>query len=142
MKSKRSRFRWIVCIATLLVLCIVSSDKPMMGAEQASSVAVQCPSVVEDASGSAIFSDPESDIFARLRDTNRWGISSNMLHLRVSTGRTLSFSSLSQRIVRMALVCLSGNTPSENLNYAQCHTIASIRFHIGYFIYHRCQMRC
>lgn len=142
MKTRGSRFRWIACIATLLLLCIVSSDRPEMGAEQAPLPASQCSFVAEETASSAILSNPESDIFSHLYETNRWGLSSNTLHLRVPAGRTLSFSNLSQRIIRMAMAYLYGDTTIEQLNYAQCHTIASIRFHIGYFIYHRCQMRC
>lgn len=142
MKTKGSRFRWIACIATLLLLCIVSSDKAEMGVEQTPLTASQCSFVAEETASSAILSNPESDIFSHQLNTNRWGLSSNTLHLRVPASRTLSFGHLSQRIVRIAAVYLYGDTTTEQLNYAQCHTIASIRFHIGYFIYHRCQMRC
>ena len=142
MKTKGSRFRWIACIATLLLLCIVSSDKAEMGAEQSVLPPIPCAYIAEDTSEDATISNPESDIFSHLHETNRWGLSSNTLNLRVPANRTLSFNNLSQRIVRMAAVYLYGDTTTEQLNYAQCHTIASIRFHIGYFIYHRCQMRC
>ncbi len=142
MKTKGSRFRWIACIATLLLLCIVGSDRPGMGAEPAPLTASQCTFVAEETAGGAVLTDPVSDTFTHLRETNRWGLSSNMLHVRVASGRTLSFSNLSQRIARMALASLCGHATTEQLNGSQCHTIASIRFHIGYFIYHRCQMRC
>ena len=142
MKTKGSRFRWIACIATLLLLCIVSSDKPEMGVEQSVLPPIPCPYIAEDTSEDAPISTPENDIFTHQLNTNRWGLSSNTLHLRVPANRTFSFNNLSQRIVRMAAVYLYGDTTTEQLNYAQCHTIASIRFHIGYFIYHRCQMRC
>ena len=142
MKKRFSRIRWIVCLATLLLLCIVGSDKPERCTEQPFSSASQCAFVADETSGDIIFSEPGSDILTRLRDTNRWGLSSNALHLRAPVGRTVSFSNPSQRIVRMAMLYLCGHTDTEQLNYAQCHTIASKRFHIGYFIYHRCQMRC
>ena len=142
MKTKGSRFRWIACIATLLLLCIVSSDKPEMGAEQSVLPPIPCAYIAEDTSDDATISNPENDIFTHQLNTNRWGLSSNTLHLRVPASRTLSFSHLSQRIVRIALAYLCGHTTTEQLNHTQCHTIASIRFHIGYFIYHRCQMIC
>lgn len=142
MRTKGSRFRWIACIATLLLLCIVSSDRPEMEAEQAPLTASQCSFVAEETTSSVILDNSESDIFSHLHETNRWGLSSNTLHLRVPTGRTLAFSNLSQRIIRMTMDYFCGHTATEHLNYAQRHTIASIRFHIGYFIYHRCQMRC
>lgn len=142
MKTKGSRFRWIACIATLLLLCIVGSDKPGMDAEHTPLASSQCTFVAEETAGGAILSDPENNIFTHLRETNRLGLSSNMLHLRVPAVRTLPFSTLSQRIVRMAIATLCGHATTEQLNGSQCHTIASIRFHIGYFIYHRCQMRC
>lgn len=142
MRTKGSRLRRIACIATLLLLCIVGSDRPEMGTEQAPLAASQCAFVAEETASSAILDNPENDIFTHQLNTNRWGLSSNTLHLQVPTGRTLSFSNLVQRIVRMALAYLCGHTTTEQLNHAQCHTIASIRFHIGYFIYHRCQMRC
>ena len=142
MKIGVNKFKWIACIVTLLLLCIISSDKPNMVVEQAPLTSSQSSFISDEASCDVTLSEPESDILTRLRDTNRWGLSSHMFHIRVSAGRTLSFSNLSQRIVRMAMLYLCGHTGTEQLNYAQCHTIASIRFHIGYFIYHRCQMRC
>ena len=138
MKMEGSKFSWIACIAALLLLCFVNSDKC---SERSASATSHCAYVAENISDDAIISTPENDIFAHQLNSNRWGLSSNTLHLRVTTGRTLSFSHLSQRVVRMALAYLCGYT-TELLNDAQCHTIASIRFHIGYFIYHRCQMRC
>lgn len=139
MKTKGSRFRWIACIATLLLLCIVGSDKH---AEQSVSAPIPCAYIAEDASGDATISNPEDEIFTHQLNANRWGLSSNTLHLRVPAGRPLSSSSLSLRIVRMTMAYLVGNATTVHLNYVQCHTIASIRFQIGYFIYHRCQMRC
>ena len=139
MKTKGSKFRWIACISALLLLCIVSSDKH---AEQSVLATPQHAYVAEEISNDAVLSDPESDLFAHLHETNRWGLSSTTLQLQAPIGRTLSFSTTSLRIIRMAMAYLCGHTTTEHLNYAQCHTIASIRFHIGYFIYHRCQMRC
>ena len=142
MKIGFCRFRWIVCIITLL-LCVVSSAKIEMEVEQqASSAIVPCEFVAEEISNDAVIDSPENDILIYHLNTNRWGLSSNTLHLRVLSGQTFSFSNLSQRIVRMAMACLCGSITTVRLNSVQCHAIASKRFHIGYFIYHRCQMRC
>ena len=141
MQTVGSRFRWIACISALLLLCIVSTDQPMMGSGQ-SAVAHRGYTVGGDASDDAVIGSPENDIFTYHLSTNRWGLSSNTLHLRTSAGRSISSGNPLQRISREAIVCLCANTAAISLNHAQCHTIASIRFHIGYFIYHRCQMRC
>lgn len=140
MRIGLSRYRWIACIVALLLLCVVGSDKPEMVAEQ--SAVAECAYVAEEVSGDAVVSAPENDILTHLHETNRFGLSSNTLHLRTSAGRSFSSGNPLQRTVREAIVNLRGNTATKGLNHAQCHTIASIRFHIGYFIYHRCQMRC
>ena len=140
MRIGLSRYRWIACIVALLLLCVVGSGKPEMGAEQPA--VAQCEYIAEEVSGDAAISSPENDIFTHLRTTNRFGISSNTFHLRTLAGRSFSSANPLQRTVRETIVQFCGNTATKNLNYAQCHTIASIRFHIGYFIYHRCQMRC
>ena len=142
MKIEFSRFRWIVCIATLLLLCVVGSAKLEMDAEQPSSAIASYAFVTEEASNETVISEPKNDILIYHLNTNRWGLSSNTLHLRVIAGQTISFSTLSQRIVRMAVAYLCGDVTTVRLNSVQCHAIASKRFHIGYFIYHRCQMRC
>ena len=142
MKIEGSKFRWIACIATFLLLCIMSSDKPMRIAERSVQATPLCVYVTEGASDDAVISSPEDDIYTHQLNTNRWGLSSNTLHLRVPAGRTLSLSNLTQRVIRMALACLCGHIATAQHHAAQGHTIASIRFHIGYFIYHRCQMRC
>ena len=140
MKIEFCRFRWMSCIVALLLLCVASSDKPVMESEQ--SAVAKCAYVAEEESGDASISSPENEIFTHLCTTNRFGLSSNTLHLRTSAGRSFSSSNPLQRTVREAIVYLCGNTATKGLNHTQCHTIASIRFHIGYFIYHRCQMRC
>ena len=140
MKIEFSRYRWIACIVALLLLCVVGSDKPEMGAGQ--SAVAKCAYIAEEESGDATISSPENDIFTHLCTTNRFGLSSNTLHLRTSAGRSFSSGNSLQRTIREAIVHLCGNTATKSLNHAQRHTIASIRFHIGYFIYHRCQMRC
>ena len=143
MRVEFSRFRWIACIVTLL-LCIVGSSRLGMGTESVSSSASRCTLVAEETLESVVLSSPKNDIFTHLRETNRWGLSSAALHLRVPIGRTFSFGNTAHRIVRMAMACacLCGHIATEQQNHTQCYTIASIRFHIGYFIYHRCQMRC
>ena len=140
MKIEFCRFRWMACIIALLLLCVTSSDKPVMESEQAT--ATLCEYVAGDASDDAVVSTPENDILTHLHETNRFGLSPNTLHLRTSAGRSFSSGNPLQRTVREAIACLCGNTATKGLNHTQCHTIASIRFHIGYFIYHRCQMRC
>ena len=140
MKIEFSRYRWIACVVALLLLCVVGTDRPEMGSEQ--SAVAKCAYVAEEESGDVSISSPENDIFTHLCTTNRFGLSSNTLHLRTSAGRSFSSSNPLQRTVREAIVYLCGNTATKGLNHTQCHTIASIRFHIGYFIYHRCQMRC
>ena len=140
MKIEFCRFRWMSCIVALLLLCVVGSDKPEMGSGQ--SAVAKCAYVAEEESGDASIGSPENEIFIHLCTTNRFGLSSNTLHLRTSAGRSFSSSNPLQRTVREAIVYLCGNTATKGLNHTQCHTIASIRFHIGYFIYHRCQMRC
>ena len=140
MRIGLSRYRWIACIVALLLLCVASSDKPVMESEQAA--ATLCEYVAGETSIDAVVSAPENDILTHLHETNRFGLSSNTLHLRTSVGRSFSSGNPLQRTVREAIVNLCGNTATKSLNHAQCHTIASIRFHIGYFIYHRCQMRC
>lgn len=74
MKTKGSRFRWIACIATLLLLCIVGSDRPGMGAEPAPLTASQCTFVAEETAGGAVLTYPVSDTFTHLCETNRWGL--------------------------------------------------------------------
>ena len=140
MRIGLSRYRWIACIVALLLLCVVGSDKPVMESEQ--SAAALCEYVAGETSSDAVVSAPENDILTHLHEANRFGLSSNTLHLRTSAGRSFSSGNPLQRTVREAIVYLCGNTATKGLNHAQCHTIASIRFHIGYFIYHRCQMRC
>ena len=141
MRIGLSRYRWIACIVALLLLCVVGSDGPVMESEQ-SAAATLCEYVAGETSSDAVVSAPENDILTHLHETNRFGLSSNTLHLRTSAGRSFSSGNPLQRTVREVIVYLCGNTATKSLNHAQRHTIASIRFHIGYFIYHRCQMRC
>ena len=142
MRTRYNRLRWIVCLAALLLCAIGGFKRDAMEVEQPMMAASSCVCAAEEAVGATLIAAPESDTFAHLRETNCWGISSTALHLRAAEGRTLSFGHTSQRIVRMAMANLPSHTATEEQRYVLCHAIASIRFHIGYFIYHRCQMRC
>ena len=62
MKTKGSRFRWIACIATLLLLCIVGSDRPGMGAEPAPLTASQCTFVAEETAGGAVLTEQYAEM--------------------------------------------------------------------------------
>lgn len=142
MKTGSIKFRWIACVATLLWLCVVGLGRAAMEAEQPAWRAARCARVAEEAAGDALITAPKSDDFVHLHETNRWGLSSTTYHLRVPIGRTLSTIHTAQRFVRMATASLPSHATTEGQRHALGYTIASIRFHIGYFIYHRCQMRC
>lgn len=142
MKTTFSRFRWIVYMAALLLLCIVGSERHERCAEQDLLADSSCAYVVGETSGNTFIDTPVDDVFADQCGTNHWGISSGTFHLRLPAGRVSSLGHHSQRIIRMSPVTLCGDIATEDVDYAHYQTIASIRFHIGYFIYHRCQMRC
>lgn len=145
MKTLCSRLRWTVCIAALLLLCIVSSDMPQGRAEQSRQVTssdTYISKISEVASDDPLFSASGNDILAYLLGINHWGISFPMPYMQKFTEYSLSLSNHLQRTSRMATTHFCGNIITESLHDTLYHTVASIRFHIGYFIYHRCQMRC
>lgn len=139
------RLKWIACIVVLLLLCVMRPDmsEGRTGwAPQSTLSDTYISEISEETSDQIVFCRFGDEIFAHLLGTNRWGISSSTLYMQVLTGRPLSFGAHLQRTVRTAITNLCANIAAENLRDTLCHTVASIRFHIGYFIYHRCQMRC
>lgn len=145
MKILYSRLRWTVCIAALLLLCIVSSDMSQRCAErvqQAAPSGTYISKVSERASDDIALGKSKDNIFAYLLGANRWGISASTPCMKELTENPLSFSTHLQRTARVATTHLCGNIATESRHETLYHTVASIRFHIGYFIYHRCQMRC
>ena len=132
MRTALDRFKRITCIATFLLLCITVVEIGIGRSQIA-----QCTCHTEEATLSA----PDDDIFTLLQNTNRWGLSANTHHLQVPAGNSLPANN-TQHTARVVTTHLNSYATTENLCHTLCRTIASIRFHIGYFIYHRCQMRC
>lgn len=142
MKMLCGRLRWTVCIAALLLLCIVSPDMPQGRAEQsrqAVSSGTYISEISEGVSDDAAFNTPGDDIFAYMLGTNRWGISSSTPYMQKLSECSLSSGN---HLQRTATSHLCDNIATESWHDSLFYTVASIRFHIGYFIYHRCQMRC
>lgn len=76
------------------------------------------------------------------RESNRLATLTASLTLQEALGRT-ACADASQRMVRT-----QNATQGEQNNSTPCpnndveRTVSSIRFNTGYYIYHRCQMRC
>ena len=97
----------------------------------------------ESEASCASLCEKEDDMLHAVLEMGQWGIPSASVTLQGTTGRVLTLSEALQRISRM-LSALSPNEPSSSngLTEALRHTLSTKRFHSGYYIYYRCQMRC
>ena len=135
-KGKRY-FKWIACVAALLLLWIAGSQAERFADDSYStSTTPVCHEPV------ATLSIPHADLCDTLYEANRLGIPATPLHLHASTGRTLSWGDTQQHIGRLLAILLGWHIILEELSHTRDCEVASLRFRIGYFIYHHCQMRC
>ena len=95
----------------------------------------------DDACASLI--EKEDDMLHATREMGQWAIPSASITLQGTAGRAISLHTAWQRATRMLAALLTGETPCSNgLTEALHHTLSTKRFHAGYYIYYRCQMRC
>ena len=134
---------WIACAWAVIALCLLSvgrvADAPREG--QYSQIAVDESDAAGDVS-TCVLSTPYDDDLQAKREANRWAMPSTAITLQGVAGRT-SPTDVLHRLLRM--YGLLPHAPQSTLTYTGDgaeQIVLSKRFHTGYYIYHRCQLRC
>ena len=139
MRSNTRHIRWIVGMAAML-LCLVVCSADAVSADN-TKVAIPSCEVSGDACASLI--EKEDDMLRAAREMGQWAMPSASVTLQGTAGRVVSLHTAWQRVVRMLGTLLTGEASCCNgLTEALHHTLSTKRFHAGYYIYYRCQMRC
>ena len=139
MRATTRHTRWILCMAMAL-LCMVLGHVDAHSADSTPSATLSCE-VSGDACASLV--EKESDQLNAAREMGMWAMPSQALSLQGTAGRVVSLHTAWQRVTRMLGALLTSEAscstgPTEALH----HTLSTKRFHAGYYIYYRCQMRC
>ena len=124
----------------MVLLCTVLGHVDAVSADHTPS---DIPSyeVSDDACASLI--EKEDDMLRAAREMGQWAMPSASVTLQGTAGRVVSLHTAWQRVVRMLGALLTGEASCCNgLTEALHHTLSTKRFHAGYYIYYRCQMRC
>ena len=139
MRATTRHTRWILGMAMAL-LCLVLGHVDAVSADHTPSVIPSCE-VSNDACASLI--EKEDDMLRATREMGQWAMPSASVTLQGTAGRVVSLHTAWQRVVRMLGALLTGEAPCSNgLTEELHHTLSTKRFHAGYYIYYRCQMRC
>ena len=124
----------------MALLCLVLGRADAHSADSTPSATLSCE-VSGDACASLI--EKEDDMLHATREMGQWAMPSASVTLQGTAGRMISLHTALQRVTRMLAALLTGETPCSNgLTEALHHTLSTKRFHAGYYIYYRCQMRC
>ena len=124
----------------MALLCLVLGRADAHSAEGTPSATLSCE-VSGDACASLI--EKEDDMLHAAREMGQWAMPSASVTLQGTAGRVVSLHTAWQRATRMLGALLTSEAscstgPTEALH----HTLSTKRFHAGYYIYYRCQMRC
>lgn len=139
MRATTRHTRWILGMAMVL-LCMVLGHVDAVSADHTPSATLSCE-VSDDACASLI--EKENDMLHAAREMGQWAMPSASVTLQGTAGRVVSFHTALQRATRMLAALLTSEIPcSTGLTEALHHTLSTKRFHAGYYIYYRCQMRC
>ena len=139
MRSNTRHIRWIVGMAAML-LCLVVCSADAVSADN-TQVAIPSCEVSGDACASLI--EKEDDMLLAAREMGQWAMPSASITLQGTAGRVVTLHTALQRVVRMLGAILNSEASCSNgLTEALHHTLSTKRFHAGYYIYYRCQMRC
>ena len=134
---------WIACAWAVIALCLLSVGRVAEAPSAGPCVASLCtePVAASDASTCMLSTPYDDDLQAR-HEANRWAMPSTAITLQGVAGRT-SPTDVLHRLFRMygLLAHASQSTPTYSCDGAK-QIVLSKRFHTGYYIYHRCQLRC
>ena len=143
MRATTRHTRWILCMAMAL-LSLVLGRADAHSADSTPSATLSCEvsgDICDDACAALI--EKEDDMLHAAREMGQWAMPSASVTLQGTAGRAISLYTAWQRVTRMLAVLLTGEVPCSNgLPEALHHTLSTKRFHAGYYIYYRCQMRC
>ena len=124
----------------MILLCMVLGHVDAVSADHTPSATLSYE-VSDDACASLI--EKEDDMLRAAREMGQWAMPSASVTLQGTAGRVVSLHTAWQRVVRMLGALLTGEASCCNgLTEALHHTLSTKRFHAGYYIYYRCQMRC
>ena len=139
MRATTRHTRWILCMAMAL-LCLVVGRADAVSADHTPSATLSCE-VSGDACAALI--EKEDDMLHAAREMGQWAMPSASITLQGTAGRVITLHTALQRVVRMLGAILNSEASCSNgLTEALHHTLSTKRFHAGYYIYYRCQMRC
>ena len=139
MRATTRHTRWILCMAMAL-LCLVLGRADAVSADHTPSATLSYE-VSDDACASLI--EKEDDMLLAAREMGQWAMPSASVTLQGTAGRVVTLHTALQRVVRMLGAILNNEASCSNgLTEALHHTLSTKRFHAGYYIYYRCQMRC
>ena len=134
---------WIAYAWAVIALCLLSVGRVAEAPSAGPCVASLCtePVAASDASAYMLSTPYEDDLQAR-HEANRWAMPSTAITLQGVAWRT-SPTDVLHRLLRMYGLLL--HAPQSTLTYSGDgaeQIVLSKRFHTGYYIYHRCQLRC
>ena len=140
MKISNKRLLSILLCMAMVLLCMVLGHVDAVSADHTPSATLSYE-VSDDACASLV--EKEDDMLRAAREMGQWAMPSASVTLQGTAGRGVSLHTAWQRVVRMLGALLTGEASCCNgLTEALHHTLSTKRFHAGYYIYYRCQMRC
>lgn len=144
MKTTARHIRIFFSIAVAL-LCFVVCRADVTAVAPTTEPLVEVPAAIpeECAVTDAALIEKEDDMLRAVHEMGCWGMPSTSITLQGAAGRVLSVGKTLQRISRVyGALCASEPRHAHEQDGALRHALLTKRFHAGYYIYYRCQMRC
>ena len=114
---------------------IVTTAKPVTG--------MTCAMPEDCNTPCATVCEKDNDMLRATHEMGCWAIPSTSVTLQGAAGRMLSVGKTLQRISRVYnAINVDESRHANEQDGALCHALLTKRFHTGYYIYYRCQMRC
>lgn len=139
-------YMWIallLCMVYMRGQAIISSDSDMLQDSTTESVALMGSSEAEHNEYASMLTAPLDHTQEAKRESNRWATPGTSVSLQGMSGRSITASNALQRIVRTHSAAQEEQAHSiQHYIFGVEQAILAKRFHTGYYIYHRCQMRC
>ncbi len=132
----------LLCIVYMRGQAMISSDSDLLQGTTESGILMDCNGT-EHCEYASMLTAPLDHTQEAKRESNRWATPGTSTSLQGISGRSITASNLLQRVVR------THSAAQEEQEHSILHqtfdteqAVFAKRFHSGYYIYHRCQMRC
>ncbi len=131
----------LLCIVYMRGQAMISSDSDLLQGTTESGILMDCNGT-EHCEYASMLTAPLDHTQEAKRESNRWATPGTSTSLQGMSGRSITACNALQRVRTLSTAQEEQEQCIQHCTSATEQVVFAKRFHTGYYLYHRCQMRC